>query len=467
MIETICANGIAPIPPVAIVQGKYHMVSWYKDQLKHSKVVHLSENGYTTNDISLRFLEHFIQHTNAGPDQPYKLLLMDNQTNHMNPDFTLLARKNNVVPFTFPAHLTHCIQPLDVGVFQPYKHWHNRAVQSATESLDFEYTMASFFHDLPGIREQTFKKATIQNAFRKAGIWPVDKEATFTLMKKYVKDEPQAMVKEPELPTPGTPTTIRQVQYQLGEFKPKIMDLLSSPSQRKFDSFTRGSESILDESELIRLERDIAYRQIQNLVAKKPSNRKRLQRGGELTQEQAQAMKQEKDHKEVQKAANKEARMLRQIANKERKVQKAAWVAWRKKEALRKKAIKQLPRGVMGVPELYKEHTPPPFIEPGKEPVDQKPSVTATIDLADIPLSRPSQTPAQQLIRTSFAKPELPEELQQEEEEEKGGVSDASMESYIRLDLEGEIGYSSSNSSDSGDSSNSEELDETGYVRLW
>ncbi|RFU23572.1 hypothetical protein B7463_g12766, partial [Scytalidium lignicola] len=121
MIETICANGMTPIPPVAIVQGKYHMVS------------------------CLWFLEHFIQHTHAGSDQLYKLLLMDNQTNHMNPDFTLLACKNNVVPFTFPAHLTHCMQPLDVGVFQPYKHWHNKAVQSATESLDFEYTMASFF----------------------------------------------------------------------------------------------------------------------------------------------------------------------------------------------------------------------------------------------------------------------------------------------------------------------------------
>ncbi|RFU33217.1 hypothetical protein B7463_g3122, partial [Scytalidium lignicola] len=162
--------------------------------------------------------------------------------------------------------------------------------------------------------------------------------------------------------------------------------------------------------------------------------------------------------------------MLRQIANKERKDQKAAWVAWRKKEALRKKAIKQLPRGVTGVPELYKEHTPPPFIKPGKEPVNQKPSVTPTADIADIPLYRPPQTPVQQLVRTSFARPEPLEELQQEQEQEQeheGGVSDASMESYIRLDLEGEIGYNSSNFSDSGDSSDSEELDESGYVKLW
>ncbi|RFU31616.1 hypothetical protein B7463_g4740, partial [Scytalidium lignicola] len=242
------------------------------------------------------------------------------------------------------------------------------------------------------------------------------------------------MTKEPELRVPGTPTTIRQVQYQLRELKPKIIDLLSSPSQRKFDSFARGSELILDENELTKLKRDMAYRRIQDLITRKPSNRKRLQQGGELTGEAVQAKIEEKERKEAQKAANKEAIMLRQIANKERREQKAAWVAWRKKESLRKKAIKQLPRGVEGEPVLYKEHIPPPFIEPGKEPVDQKPSVTSidSINSTENPFHRPPQTPVQQLIRTSFAKPEL--------QEQGGGLSDDSIESYIRLDLEGEFG---------------------------
>ncbi|RFU26004.1 hypothetical protein B7463_g10337, partial [Scytalidium lignicola] len=446
MIETICANGKAPIPPVAIVQGKYHMVSWYKDQLEGSEVIHLSESGYTTNHISLRFLEHFIQYTQAGPNQPYKLLLMDNQSCHTNPEFTLLATNNNVVLFTFPAHLTHCMQPLDVGVFQPYKHWHNKAIHNATESLDFEYTIASFFRDLPDIHEKTFKKSTIQHAFKKAGMWPVDQEATFALMKKYVKSEPKKEV---------------QIQYQLGDLKPKVMDLLSSSSQCKFDSFTHGTELVLDESEVIKFDHDIAYQRLQELTIKKLSNQKRIQKGGELTAQAAQIAIAEKEQKEAEKAANKEVRMLRQIANKEKREQKAAWVAWRKKEALRKKAIKQLPRGVVGEVVMYKEYTPPPFPEPGKELiVEQKPLAIPTINSAEIPLHKPPQTPYQQTIRTSFARPEL----QQEE-----GESDGSEESYIQLDLEGEFGFSSS-SSDSGDSSNSsdsEESSEEGYFKLW
>ena len=149
IIEDISADGREPIPPVIIIQGKHHMESWYRDRLEGKELVLLSENGFTTDALAIRFLQHFIQHTSAGLDQPYKLLLMDNHGSHRTPEFILLARANNIVPFSFPAHLTHCMQPLDVGVFQPYKHWHNKAIQYSIENLDFEnldfeYSISSF-----------------------------------------------------------------------------------------------------------------------------------------------------------------------------------------------------------------------------------------------------------------------------------------------------------------------------------
>jgi hypothetical protein len=462
IIETIAANGTTPIPPVIIVQGKYHMESWYgPGGLTSNELVLLSENGYTSDVLGVRFMKHFIEHTQAGPDQSWKLLLMDNHNSHMTAEFVELARANRVVPFPFPSHLTHCMQPLDVGIFQPYKHWHNKAIQSATESLDFEYSLNSFFGDLYTIREKTFSKSTVQHAWRKAGMWPVKRTPVFKLMAKYIKKERKE--KPPDLPKPGTPETIRQVQYQLGELGPKVIDLLSSPSQRKFDSFQRGVQRILDEGHLATVERDLAYQRIEQFISRKPSNKKRLQRGGELTTEYAQNLKQEKERKAAEKEAKKEARMLRQIVNKEKKEHKAAWVAWRKKESLRKKAIKQLPRGVMGVPELYKAHTPPPFIEPGKEPVDQKPSI-ATINSTENLFQRPPQTPVQQLIRTSFAKSESYQE-QEQEQQLRQEIEESDEEDFIRLDFEGEFGYSNT-SSESEDSLNSSVSDEEDYYIL-
>jgi hypothetical protein len=93
------------------------MESWYRERLHQGERILLSESGFTTDELSLRFLEHFIQHTKAGPDQPPKLLLMDNHGSHRTPEFINLAVQHNIVPFSFPAHLTHCMQPCDIGIF--------------------------------------------------------------------------------------------------------------------------------------------------------------------------------------------------------------------------------------------------------------------------------------------------------------------------------------------------------------
>jgi len=40
----------------------------------------------------------------------------------MDSDFIIKATALNIHPYPFPSHLTHMLQPLDVGVFQPYKY---------------------------------------------------------------------------------------------------------------------------------------------------------------------------------------------------------------------------------------------------------------------------------------------------------------------------------------------------------
>ena len=108
----------------------------------------MSDTGYINEKLALDFLNHFIQYTKAGPDQPTKLLLMDNHNSHITANFINLGLQNNIVLFIFPGHLMHCIQPYDIRVFQAYEHWHNKTIQYTLENLDFEYTISSFFRDL-------------------------------------------------------------------------------------------------------------------------------------------------------------------------------------------------------------------------------------------------------------------------------------------------------------------------------
>ncbi len=84
-------------------------------------------------------------------------------------------------------HLTHCMQPLDVGVFQPYKHWHDQVIQDAVATLFVEYSIGQFLNDLTKIRNNTFKASTIRHAFEKSGMWPVSEKQCIRQLKHFNK----------------------------------------------------------------------------------------------------------------------------------------------------------------------------------------------------------------------------------------------------------------------------------------
>ena len=66
---------------------------------------------------------------------------MNNHESHETAEFLKLANDNHILSYLLIPHLTHCMQPLDVGVFQPYKHWHDKAIQNALADLSFEYNI--------------------------------------------------------------------------------------------------------------------------------------------------------------------------------------------------------------------------------------------------------------------------------------------------------------------------------------
>ena len=148
MLETIAANGTT-IPPIIIIQGRQHMENWYTEKLDDNARVLLSESGYTNTELALIYLDHLILHTGAATNKPPKVLLMDRHGSHMQDDFIIKATDHNIHPYP------HILQPLDVGVFQPYKHWHKKAVQHAMHNLDIDYNVASFLRDLGEIHKHS------------------------------------------------------------------------------------------------------------------------------------------------------------------------------------------------------------------------------------------------------------------------------------------------------------------------
>jgi len=114
-------------------------------------------------------------------------LLLDGHESYRHEPFQLKAIENHIKLFYFPLHLTHVLQPLDIGVFRPWKHYHSLIIQVALYSLNFDYTISSFFRDLVKIRQQTMQHHIIINAFKNLGIWPLSSKAKIKKMRSYQK----------------------------------------------------------------------------------------------------------------------------------------------------------------------------------------------------------------------------------------------------------------------------------------
>jgi hypothetical protein len=210
IIETVRADGRKTLPPYIITPGKKIMDNWIHENLNGDERVDCSDTGYINNRIIMDYANHLIQHSHAGPDKPWKLLLCDGHESHRYDPFVLKLVENHIKVFWFPSHLTHILQPLDVGIFRPWKHFHNLCIQSALRSLDFEYTITSFFRDLTKIRKDAMKVYTIKNAFKAARMWPHSLKAGLQKMRSYGKRKrtiQEVTDEDQELDLPKLPPT--------------------------------------------------------------------------------------------------------------------------------------------------------------------------------------------------------------------------------------------------------------------
>jgi hypothetical protein len=119
IIETIIADRREPLLPFVITPGQKIMDNWVAAELVGTKQIACSPTGYTNNDIAMQYLNHLIKYSHASPNKPWKIFLLDSHESYHTDLFQLKAAEHHIKLFYFPSHLTHVLQPLDVGIFQP------------------------------------------------------------------------------------------------------------------------------------------------------------------------------------------------------------------------------------------------------------------------------------------------------------------------------------------------------------
>ena len=303
-IEAISAGG-SYIPAFLILSGQVHMSNWYQQpELEDETIIALSSTGYSNDEISLKWIQHFNKY--SRPTGLKRLLILDGHSSHHTIEFIEFCESHKIILFAMPPHLTHLLQPLDVVVFQPLKHYHAKALDLIVRDGVVNITKLEFLGCIQGIRKQAFKKTTILSAFKKTGISPWDPQLVLKVLAS------RAPARTPSPPTLSnndssnfsTPHNLRQIN--------KVADKLDSFMQQDetldeefshdISRFIRGS--LILATELVQTKRDLGRtkkaEEMQRL--RRAFKNKPLKSGGILTVAQGRQMVQQKANNDLKRA---------------------------------------------------------------------------------------------------------------------------------------------------------------------
>lgn len=130
-IEAINTRGWY-LPAMIIFKGKVYMSTWYgASDLPPDWVIALSEKGWTTNELGLKWLsEVFEKYTVSRTIGKYRLLILDGHRSYATPEFDRYCLEHLIITLYMPPHSSHLLQPLDVGCFSVLKRSYGRLVSS-------------------------------------------------------------------------------------------------------------------------------------------------------------------------------------------------------------------------------------------------------------------------------------------------------------------------------------------------
>jgi len=168
VIQGINSQGWA-VPPFIVFKGKWHLASWYEKQnFPAGWRIAISENGWTTNEVTLEWLKHFEKFTRTKIVGTYRLLVLDGHESHHSADFEEYCRTNNILTLCMPAHSSHLLQPLDIGCFGPLKKAYSRQIENLVRTRITHVSKEAFIPAFVEAFKATMTKKNIQGGFRGA-----------------------------------------------------------------------------------------------------------------------------------------------------------------------------------------------------------------------------------------------------------------------------------------------------------
>lgn len=169
-IVTAIGNALPPLFVFPRVHSKPHFVSGGPS----GSVALAHKSGWITSTLFLEVLTHVKKHMSASKENPL-LILLDNHEAHISIEAIMFCRDNGIVMVSFPPHCSHRLQPLDVGIFGPFK---SKLKIAFNDYIASNPGIPISIYNIPTLSKDAFYSAftpiNIAKSFEKPGLWPLN-----------------------------------------------------------------------------------------------------------------------------------------------------------------------------------------------------------------------------------------------------------------------------------------------------
>lgn len=205
VIECITADGWVMAPFIIFKgQSQDHMENGYQqDTLPDDYRIATSSNGWSNDALDYDWLHMFhVKAKNRIRRKGWRLLLMDGHGSHLTFQFLSYCQQHQIIPFSFPPHTTHLLQPLDHKPFQVYKHYYRQTNNMVVQWGGSVKDKRDFLHEIHDVRMKTFTQRTLRQALRDCGIHPFNPDLILDLLKEAKSPTPELRMITGDTPPP-------------------------------------------------------------------------------------------------------------------------------------------------------------------------------------------------------------------------------------------------------------------------
>ena len=285
VINAVNAHGWF-VPPFTIFAGKNHINTWYDDPSgMEDWVIAVSPNGWTTNELGIKWLEHFNACTKSRTVGLHRLLIIDGHESHSSVEFQNICQEEKIITLCMPAHSSHLLQPLDVGLFSPLKRAYGDQISGLARQMVTKIDKPAFIQAYKTAFYKVFTKGNILSSFRAAGLVPHDPDVVLSKLDVRLRT-PTPPVQETTTWESKTPSNAHELESQLSLVRDRINQCQDSSPSKMIDSINRlakGAETMMHSMVLMEEELSTLRAATEAANKKKTRKRKYVQNQGTLT----------------------------------------------------------------------------------------------------------------------------------------------------------------------------------------